>query len=69
MTDYDDDAEEARRATKLGTDLILDIMSNPKLVEAIADFSRRLYLALLDKGFNEEEAMAIVLSAKLPAVK
>lgn len=43
-------------------------MAEPEVAENFATFTRQYYLALVNRGFTEEEAMRIVTSHGLPSL-
>ncbi len=44
------------------------VMAEPETAQNLATFMRTYYLALIDRGFTEEEAMRIVTSTRLPSL-
>lgn len=58
---------EMRRSQKDSVAIQLEAFAEPESLQHIARFSRGLYLALVEEGFSEDQALEIVKSIGLPA--
>lgn len=57
---------EMRRSQQEQASIQLEVFAEPDSVKRIAQFSRALFLALVEEGFSEDQALEIVKSIGLP---
>lgn len=54
--------------TQVNIDAQLEVGAKPATAQQLAQFKRNLYQELLKTGFNEQQALQIVVATQLPAV-
>lgn len=62
-------SEKERQLVKDAILVMFDLLADDKVSDAIADFTWKLYNKLVNKGFSENAAIAIVTNAMKSANK